>query len=992
MSPVLFNSVNAEIALVVAGGVGPTDSRVMAETNAAQRVLMQMVPRGIFVGAVTQATVAVTGINVITLPPGMDVALVVEGVNFGDPIINGWYNILDPATLVDPDEIMDTAMVDLGFVGGNRTYLLPELPTGTTQVNVWGLNAFVPIVNPTDPLLVPNVEAIKLMIQGLAKANRFEDLPAAKEYKTEAVALLTSELQRNLQDPQRYAARLAQWRLDEQNYADGTLGYARAKIALDVANGQKTGRYKINRLVYRAISWVYQRYYEYQLVSRNRIKTSVPTLYATPSSASAAINPPIQFEIIRQLVQSMLAEDNQGLDEDRGTGRLTPGAELVISQKLGAEVGAQLTLAWDAELEQLRHTTYASTLQALIAAGQFSYLGYVTGKFGLETQDGLKFSDVELDRIANEASRQACLIYNALGKQDRYSNAAGPNTLTFAYAQNSSSPLTYYDYEVLNYLMQAQLPGTKPEDIMALKREATILIERNLAQSVDAQRSTARYARLSSLSSQFTSIGYISARLGLEMVDPLAISDLKLYRLINEAAREALQQRNFLSRTERYSNLAGPEVQPFLPAVADTDPVAYPDLEVLRRLVGAQTAEGDGAASARAEAVSLIERNLQKAIEASRNSKWQCLLEESPAPQFGGVRAACGLEIAGDSGQDGYKFSDQYIGRMTQQAWAQLVDQFNSDTRLEDYEENALLPPSPFPNDSDVVPFPFELVKLTVEALVCQDKNEEQRATGYKQQAAELLQRNVIAGIERGRRVTCEQQVTLTQCSFGYTVGRLGLELMGGLGMADAYRRRLVNEAEQLLADSGRWKFFEGEYFLAVNPVGQVVVPSDVESIIFAEWHRRRVELRDRKWLYMGWAVRRGGDEWEGWAGHGGRMTLDYAGPDENGNANYILDGGRVCAPEGVIPYLRALCRRKWVLKVNDTDSMLVQSYPAIKRMVQSLLAGAAGDAQNASMHYNGALKALDNQLGVETEGQVNQPTVLMPGLRHHMHRERRRY
>lgn len=660
-----FGQVKAELALSVDNGVTSSDTRVMALTNTAQRALMEAMPRGIFVGGVMQVTISITNTNQIALPSSMDVALEVESTDPTNTALNGWYNITNPSTLVDPDDIMDTALVDLGFVSGLRTYAIPELPVGTTSVVVWGLKQFVPVAGDSDVLIVPNVLALRHMLMFLDKSLRFDQEDAAEKYRAMAVKDLMDELARALMDPTRYASRYARWKLEESSYAIGTLGNARARIALDMVNGQNTGRGRINRLVSRAIAWVYQRRYEYQLNARNRIKTSVPTIAATPTDPTTVLNPPIQYEVIRQVVQALMAEDHQGTDEDRGTGRLTPGAELVVSQKFGQEIQAQLTQTWDAELEQLRHTTYATTLQTLISASSFTLLGYVTAKYALETVDGLKLSDVELNRMANEAAREAVNMQNALGKLDRYSNAAGPNTVTFTYAQASSDALSFTDYEVLKLLMQAQLPSYLAADADKLKGDALEIIERNLAQQIDAARSTARYARLSLGP---TTIGYLSARLGLEMPPELAISDEKLYRLINEGAREALQQRDWLGRTERYSNLDGPESILFVAAAVDTDVVSYPDLEVQRRMVKAQIVEGADSQTARADALALIERNLQKSIESARFTRWECLMQNYPYPLFGGTRAQIGLEIAAGFGEEGYKISDQYVGRLLNEA------------------------------------------------------------------------------------------------------------------------------------------------------------------------------------------------------------------------------------------------------------------------------------------------------------------------------------
>lgn len=1125
---ILFGDVKTDIGYVVAGGVGGADPRVLTRTNAAMRALMDDVPQGIFVGSVVQALVTITpavpGTSAakFDLPPSMDVAMVFEPQGTTTPM-DGWYDIITPSTFVDPDDIMDTVLIDLGNVGagGARSYAVPELPAGITQATITGLRKFVPVAADTDVLFVQNTRAIKRMVLALDKSERYDQRDEGEGYRKEAVQFLVNELDRALTDPQRFNVRLAQWRIDEHTYGTGTLGNTYAKIALDMRAGQRIGRFKIQRLVFRALGWIYQRIYEYQLIERNRVKGAVPTLTIVPSSPSALVatssdpSIPIQHEIIRQVVQAFIAEDRQALGEDRAGGRQQPGAEPAISQKLFQEAGTTLMRVLDAQLELLRHGTYAAALDTIIAAGQTNTRGYVAAKWALETEGGLKYSGVEVNRLVNESVREAVNYYNDLGKRDRYSNANGPNMLTWVNAATDASTLVYADYQVLNKLMLAQLPGVSGDTADRYRASAQADIERNLAAIVDATRSTARYGRLPS---GVTTLGHITARFGLEVPDAaaaLTFSDNQFRRWVNEAAREAVAQVNFLGRTERYSNVSGPFVTTFVYAGSDAAVVSYPDMEVLRRLVMAQMiAEPETARGLRTDAFALIERNLQRDIEAARNTQAQALISGNPDPQFGGMVAKCLLEIVvvGESGQDGYRWSVAEAGRLVRQVWAQLVDELNSQSRQEDYEQTVMPQPPAAPANSVVVPFPFELVKLGVEALACQDRNQEQRSNAYKGAALAFVQRNLVAVVERTRRTTweallvsapwpqfggtvasiglefsgsyqfsaakmnrwvsqawasaashynflsrtedyaqtpvalpapvtsssviepfsfevikllteslmaqdakdseraatlktaafdtiqrdlvqsvefarrqqCIAQSQLSPESFGYAVGRLGIDLIGGLGMSDAKRRRLANQAEEMLANSGRWKNFEAQYLLFVAPTDhRVIVPVEIDTIVYSEWCGREVEMRGRKWFYTG-IVTRHANGFNGWTGGTSRLPMEFAGRDECGNANYIL-GGTPCTSGNCdpLPPLRALCRRKWVLKANDNDPLLVTNYPALRMMVQSLLDAnsATPDYQGASIKRNIALAELDKELAVETAGQKANVSVHFPGL-----------
>lgn len=693
MALVTYGDVKTELAEASENGVTAADGRIPARVNAAMRGLMRAMPRGIFVGSTSFLTVPITN-GIFSLPAGYDVALAIEA-NEATQLPSGWIDLLSRSTFVAPEDLIGTGFYDNGTdASGIRSYVVPNLPAGVTSLGVSALRSFVPVTDDTTPLFIQNVEAIRYWLQSLWFYHHGDDEVKGDKYQARAIAELTGELQRHLDDPSRYAERLAQWQFDVRFYPVGTLGNAAARMALDFANGQKLGR-------------------------------------------------------------------------------------------------------------------------------------------------------VNLYRAVNEASRQATEYYNQFGATERLSNNAGPEAINFVPAYNRADPLSYTDFEVLTLLVKSQGPLLPPET----------------------------------------------------------------------------------------------------------------------------------AAQGKDQAAKLIQRNLQTAIVSARNTTWQNLIVSNPVPQFGGLRAQFGLEYGGDGGEDGYRFSDRYVARLTTQALLAAINHQNFLTRTEDYEQDLVSIPTSMPADSYVVPFTFEIIKLFFEGLVCQDRNEKDRANAYKQEGQSLLQRNLVAQVERGRRITAETQVLTGINTFGYTKGRLALELPDGLSMSDAKRGRLINESEELLADSGRWKFFESEYTLSVAADGTVVVPADVETIIAAEQCGQPIELKDRRWFYRGFCAGIGEGRWTGWDLRANNSVgLIYAGTDDCGNTYYNL---RNCGGG----LLRALCRRKWLPKANESDDLLIQNYPAVKSMVMSLLAKQAGDGGNAEYRKNSALAALDRQLGITEEGQVSMPSVNIAGL-----------
>jgi hypothetical protein len=256
MSFLAFSDAKPLLAPVVHNGVAPTDLRVMTRANEAIfMALSVMIPVG---GAATY-TVQAAG-TVVTLPPQLDNALDVEVLNQatvrGSQDTNqAFWNVLEQSTYADPATAQDNPMIDMGLVdvpsvGVCRRYNYPGLAPNAT-VSVTGKKRYIPITQDSDILIVQNIEALKLLILGMERnENNAPDLGA--QYTKQGFELLQQEVKNFILDPSNSMRRKANYENDLTNFNQGSFGWTRARIALEVPGALRLGKISITRILERA--------------------------------------------------------------------------------------------------------------------------------------------------------------------------------------------------------------------------------------------------------------------------------------------------------------------------------------------------------------------------------------------------------------------------------------------------------------------------------------------------------------------------------------------------------------------------------------------------------------------------------------------------------------------------------------------------------------------------------------------------------------------
>jgi hypothetical protein len=323
------------ICTCVDNGVDPDDPRVRQRTDEATKVILDMI---LPVGGMVTVLITADG-DLVTLPDFMENAIdveVVEGATVRGSSDNAqaFYDVVNPATYVDPSLAHDNPLIDEGLVplskpGGEATIhanflanvpiclatdfefgpqhlgssIISEgnVPSGTTiiainsptsaqmsnpasltaalaevlvvfppdlstlvrryqypglqpgaRVKVTGAKRFKPIPPPPDDyhsyLIVQNVEALKLMILSIERYENNSPTPA-KEYRDLCLELLSGEVKKHIQDPRNLMRRKARYEDDVHNYARGTHGWTRARIALEVPGAMLLGKSEIGRML-----------------------------------------------------------------------------------------------------------------------------------------------------------------------------------------------------------------------------------------------------------------------------------------------------------------------------------------------------------------------------------------------------------------------------------------------------------------------------------------------------------------------------------------------------------------------------------------------------------------------------------------------------------------------------------------------------------------------------------------------------------------------
>lgn len=298
-----FKDVAPMICGVVDNGVCSDDPRVMVRLNEATKIILDaMVPVG---GNVSGYVTPPVGFDrLFILPPQFETIIEAHvvlpsarnaAVYGNKDVLQSWYEgvTTSNSAFMEPEQQMDNPLTDLGLIANpddlsdlRRTYYYPGLDPGTATVFFQGLRRYLPITNDEDYLIVQNVEAIKCIILSI---ERYENnaVADAQAYRQTGLEMLQQEVKKHMTDPRNYALRKSQYLQDIQTFAQNTLGWVRAQIALDIPQGLRTGK--------RDLTWHINQG-ERRLMERGIWKDCVQTIQATV--VGGAIYMPVSVEAV----------------------------------------------------------------------------------------------------------------------------------------------------------------------------------------------------------------------------------------------------------------------------------------------------------------------------------------------------------------------------------------------------------------------------------------------------------------------------------------------------------------------------------------------------------------------------------------------------------------------------------------------------------------------------------------------------------------------
>lgn len=236
---ITYGQAKTTIARVVDNGLCDTDPRVLERTNEATKLLLDAI---VPVGGMATYDVVADGTTLL-LPPELENAIEVEvqgeGSIFGQTDVRqGWYNVVNNFTYVDPSMQNDYPLVDLYLhpdpADANvlrRKYDFPGVTQGAT-VRVTGCKRYIPITSDDDYLIIQNLRALKMAVMALERMD-INDIENGGKYMDTAVGMLQSEVKKHLLDPRNSLKRRANWERDLARYPMNSFGWMRARLALD---------------------------------------------------------------------------------------------------------------------------------------------------------------------------------------------------------------------------------------------------------------------------------------------------------------------------------------------------------------------------------------------------------------------------------------------------------------------------------------------------------------------------------------------------------------------------------------------------------------------------------------------------------------------------------------------------------------------------------------------------------------------------------------
>jgi hypothetical protein len=276
---------------------------------------------------------------------------------------------------------------------------------------------------------------------------------------------------------------------------------------------------------------------------------------------------------------------------------------------------------------------------------------------------------------------------------------------------------------------------------------------------------------------------YLTARtlLAPYVDNGVAVTDSsRIDQRIDEAQRRLIDHFNFLSRREESARPPLIWQSGGTTGSPATGNLIMDNLDATKNMILALWREENNqfelSQGLEGKAYSYIERNITNDVERERRTAYEGLTANSQNT-FGGMVGRVGLETIVQ-----YRMPVTRIQSYVNRAYQQAIDQHNFISRRENLERGTITYNTLTVNSEQFDPLlPDEVVRLLALSNIVTDNGGD--GTGLKQQAFELIERNVVSVVERARRTA------------GGTEGRLHNELPGGLQIPTARLTTYLGQA-----------------------------------------------------------------------------------------------------------------------------------------------------------------------------------------------------
>ncbi|NBS86831.1 MAG: hypothetical protein EBS60_01945, partial [Verrucomicrobia bacterium] len=269
--------------------------------------------------------------------------------------------------------------------------------------------------------------------------------------------------------------------------------------------------------------------------------------------------------------------------------------------------------------------------------------------------------------------------------------------------------------------------------------------------------------------------------------------------------------------------------------------------------------------------------------------------------------------------------------------------------------------PATLPNDLLIIQ-DLDALRLMLLALWREQNGQLDVAQGFETKAVERLTTVLEKTLEGARRLSYQSKILVASPgTMGQVRARMALDIKDGLHTDDAMLFHVIDRAEEHLMTKGKWYGTVKQYTVDVSASGEIYLPQEVESVLFASFDSTRVDLFSREYDFH--------ENGPGYrtANNTSNLVLIDRGEesvfDISVGYNVLKRKYFVVKPDDnqAVSQLTILAKVRFIPKVNDNSDMVIKNYPALVEMVNALMQAEKPDF--FTFHENKAVELLRAEL-----------------------------